>query len=313
MGRGIEIERKERIVKEREGNKRLLEDYKRFLADEKKAAANTLTSYLHDLNQLCDWLEQEGRGGLADLTSDTIQCYADWMEEQGRSPSTITRRLASVRSFCKWRCRKGELREDPTRPVKSRPAQHKLPGVLTGEEVERLLAQPDPADPKGCRDHAMLELLYATGIRVSELIALTVEDVSLHAGLLHCGGKKQERVIPIYPAAVRALRDYLLHVRPLMAAPEETVLFVNVNGVAMSRQGFWKIVKSYQEKAGITADVTPKTLRHSFAAHLLENGASVGDVQKMLGHGSRAATQVYVRLIDQRLKDSYNLAHPMAQ
>ena len=192
-------------------------------------------------------------------------------------------------------------------------AEKKLPSVLTGKEVELLLSQPVTADMKGYRDRAMLELLYATGIRVTELISLDISDARLSAGMIRCASGGRERMIPMYPAAVKALADYIDKVRDSMiASPEETALFVNVNGTRMSRQGFWKVVKHYQEKAGIEKDITPHTLRHSFAAHLLENGADLRSIQEMLGHADISSTQVYTKVVSHQLKDVYNKAHPRA-
>ena len=179
--------------------------------------------------------------------------------------------------------------------------------------MELLLEQPECTDLKGYRDRAMLELLYATGIRVSELIELDVDDLNLPGGVLRCFSKGKERVIPLYPAAIRALSEYITEVRPqLVDAVDETALFVNMNGERMSRQGFWKIVKCYQEKAGIVKDITPHTLRHSFAAHLLENGADLKSIQEMLGHADISATQIYTQVVNQRLRDVYSMAHPRA-
>ena len=190
--------------------------------------------------------------------------------------------------------------------------ERKCPEILTGREVELFLEQPKCVDEKGYRDHAMLELMYATGVRVSELIALNVEDVNLPAAFLRCGDEKRERIIPLYPRAVKALRDYIQVIRPRLTGQEETALFVNMNGQRMTRQGFWKLVKHYQAKAEITKDITPHTLRHSFAVHLLENGADLRSIQEMLGHADISSTQLYAHIIKQRLQDVYRKAHPLA-
>ena len=191
--------------------------------------------------------------------------------------------------------------------------ERKPPQVLTGKEVELFLDQPECTDLKGYRDRAMLELLYATGIRVSELIALNVDDLNLPGSMLRCVSKGKERMIPLYPAAVRALRDYVQNIRPqIVGSIDETALFVNMAGDRMSRQGFWKLIKYYQEKAGIQKDITPHTLRHSFAAHLLENGADLRSIQEMLGHADISSTQVYSRLLNQKIKAVYKKAHPRA-
>ena len=239
--------------------------------------------------------------------------YTDALIRRGKSPATVTRSVASIKSFYTCLVSWGVVEQNPAKGVATARVERKLPQVLTGQEVELFLEQPDCLEPKGCRDRAMLELLYATGIRVSELIALDVDDVNLPSGMLKCFGKGKERLIPLYPAAVRALKEYLRTVRPqLVDTAEETALFVNMNGERMSRQGFWKIIKFYQEKAGIQKEITPHTLRHSFAAHLLENGADLRAIQEMLGHADISSTQIYSRLVSQRIKDVYQKAHPRA-
>lgn len=208
---------------------------------------------------------------------------------------------------------KGNIEKSPVTKLVPDKATQKLPQILTSKEVELLLEQPECNDMKGYRDKAMLELLYATGIRVSELISLDVNDVNTSIGMLRCRGRNKERVIPMYPAAIKALKEYIEFIRPQMvAAPDEKSLFVNVSGERMSRQGFWKIIKSYQQKAKIDKDITPHTLRHSFAAHLLENGADLHSIQEMLGHADISSTQIYSQLVKNQLKDVYNKAHPRA-
>ena len=287
-----------------------LQEYGAFLTNEKHASDNTRASYLRDLNQFCAHL---GGEALPDVTSEEISAYLAWMDGQGKSAATITRTLASLRSFYSYLLTVGAVEQNPVKGVSSLKVERKLPEILTGREVELFLQQPRCVDDKGWRDHAMLELLYATGIRVSELISLQESDVNLSIQLLHvCSGRK-ERMIPLYPAAVKALSGYLLDVRPrLLADPAETALFVNMNGEPMSRQGFWKIIKHYQEMAGIEKDITPHTLRHSFAVHLLENGADLHAIQEMLGHADISTTQLYAQIIKKRLKDFYQKSHPRA-
>ena len=208
----------------------------------------------------------------------------------------------------------GEREENPVHDIHVEKAEKKLPQILTGQEVELLLAQPKCTDLKGYRDKAMLELLYATGIRVTELISLNITDVSLSGGFIKCTHNDKMRIIPLYPAAVNALSDYINNVRPkLIADPLETSLFVNLSGERMSRQGFWKIIKYYQQMAKIDKDITPHTLRHSFAAHLLENGADLRFIQEMLGHSDISSTQIYAQLVKQNLKSVYNKYHPKAR
>ena len=289
-----------------------LSGYERFLTEEKKASPNTLSSYLRDVRQYLDWLEEEGISPTQALHAD-VEAYTRSMTAKGKSAATVTRCQASLKSFYSWLIQIGQISENPARGLSQTKVERKLPHILTSREVELFLEQPDPSDAKGCRDKAMLELLYATGIRVSELIGLDVDDLNLPGGVLKCFSKGRERVIPLYPAAIRALGEYVHNVRPqLVESEDETALFVNMSGERMSRQGFWKIIKHYQEKAGIQKDITPHTLRHSFAAHLLENGADLHSIQEMLGHADISSTQIYTQVVSQKLKDVYNKAHPRA-
>ena len=290
----------------------LLTGYERYLKTEKKASANTLSSYLRDVCQYLHWLEGEGLSAVLAAQGD-VERYVKYLSGKGKSVATVTRSVASLRSFYNYLIGTGQVTVNPARGITSARVERKLPQILTGKEVDLFLDQPDPSDPKGCRDKAMLELLYATGIRVSELIGLDTDHVSLSVGFIRCSSRNRERIIPIYPAAVRALADYMDHVRPQMIEhPDERALFVNMSGERMSRQGFWKIIKHYQEKAEIHKDITPHTLRHSFAAHLLENGADLRSIQEMLGHADISSTQIYAQLVNQKIKDVYNKAHPRA-
>lgn len=289
-----------------------LKEYESYLKTEKKASLNTLSSYLRDIHQYAGWLEGENltaeQAGQAD-----VERYVKYLSAKGKSVATVTRSLASMKSFYNFLIGAGIVAINPVRGITPAKVERKLPQILTSKEVDLFLEQPDPSDAKGCRDKAMLELLYATGIRVSELIGLNLEHINLSAGFVRCVGRNKERIIPLYPAAVRALANYVTQVRPQMIEhPDEKALFVNMNGERMSRQGFWKIIKHYQEKAGIRKDITPHTLRHSFAAHLLENGADLRSIQEMLGHADISSTQIYAQLVNQKLKDVYNKAHPRA-
>lgn len=289
-----------------------LSGYETWLTHEKKASANTLSSYLRDVRQFSGWLESEGVG-ISQVTQEDVRQYAHFLSRKGKSDSTVVRSTASLKSFYNYMLM---IHAVPVNPVKgfspSKP-ERKLPEILTSREVDLFLEQPDASDEKGCRDKAMLELLYATGIRVSELISLDVQDVNLSVGFVHCIGKGTERIVPLYRAAVKALSNYINDIRPqLIGEPYEPALFVNMNGERMSRQGFWKIIKHYQEQAGINKVITPHTLRHSFAAHLLENGADLKSIQEMLGHADISSTQIYTRIINQKLRNVYAKAHPRA-
>ena len=208
----------------------------------------------------------------------------------------------------------GIIKDNPAEDIETPKVVKKMPPVLSLKEVEKLLAQPDTEDSKGIRDKAMLELLYATGIRVSELIELSVTDVNLQIGILHMHTGGRERIVPMYPAAVKAVADYLVNVRPVIVTDKtEDRLFTNMSGGSMSRQGFWKIIKHYSEKAGIKKDITPHTLRHSFAAHLLENGAQLKDIKEMLGHADISSTQVYAQFVKNKYTSAYARFHPLAR
>lgn len=286
--------------------------YGEYLVQEKRASQNTISSYLRDVTQFDKYLR--GRGaGLLEATGENVRDYMDWMQSQGKSAASATRFLASVKSFYNFQLFSGRVKANPAKGVSAAKVERKYPEILTSKEVELFLEQPQCIDAKGFRDHAMLELLYATGIRVSELTTLDLEDLNLAAGFVHCSSKGKERIIPLYRTAVKALQDYVWKIRPqLVPDEEEMALFVNMNGERMSRQGFWKIIKYYQEKAGIEKEITPHTLRHSFAVHLLENGADLRSIQEMLGHADISSTQIYSHMVKQKLQDVYHKAHPRA-
>ena len=292
--------------------KTYLATYESYLETEKHASANTVASYMRDLRQFASYAD-ERQLNVQDIRQSNVSTYLDYLSGQGKSAATVSRSLASLKGFFSYLVREAVIDRNPALNIATAKAEKKLPQVLTGKEVERLLAQPKCSDMKGYRDKAMLELLYATGIRVTELISLNLSDVNLAGSFIRCESKGKERIIPLYPAAVDALAVYIQNIRPKMIADiDETALFVNVSGDRMSRQGFWKIVKSYQEKAHIDKDITPHTLRHSFATHLLENGADLHSIQEMMGHRDISSTQVYAQLVKQHLKSVYNKSHPKA-
>ena len=285
--------------------------YEDYLIHTKHASDNTVASYMRDLRQYASYLGSEGIDVL-DADQDVVSGYMNSMKANGKSAATISRALASIKSLYIFAVQNREIEENPIHNIKIDKAEKKLPQILTGKEVELLLQQ-KVTEMKGCRDKAMLEVLYATGIRVSELIGLNIDDVSLPGSFIRCESGEKTRIIPIYPEALQSLHEYIDSVRPKMiAVPTEHSLFVNVSGERMSRQGFWKIIKYYQEKAHIDKDITPHTLRHSFAAHLLENGADLRSIQQMLGHSDISSTQVYTQLVKQNLKAVYNKYHPKA-
>ena len=294
-------------------NSECIEMFEKYLVEDKKASANTLSSYLRDIRQLGDFLDANGENGIVDASAEELSAYIEMLRSSGKSVATVSRSIASIKCLYAHLFIKQLITVNPAQGLVPDKSTQKLPEILTSKEVELLLEQPKCIDPKGYRDKAMLELLYATGIRVTELIDLNIQDVNLAAGVIRCASRNRERFIPMYQTAVKALNDYMNLVRPQMIAmPDEPALFVNVGGERMSRQGFWKIIKYYQKKANIEKDITPHTLRHSFAAHLLENGADIHAIQEMLGHADISSTQVYSQLVKKQLKDVYNKAHPRA-
>ena len=291
----------------------IIKAYENYLTKVKQASTNTIASYMRDIRQYSDWLEQQEHLGVVDAGQLNINHYMTHLQLEGRSGSTLSRNLASLKNFYSYLVTSGFVEHTPVTDVHIDRGEKKLPTILTGREIELLLAQPQCNDLKGCRDKAMLEILYATGMRVSELIELNLEDVNLEVGSIRWCGNKKTRTIPLYPGALRSLRVYLRDVRSSMIAdPDEQALFVNISGVRMSRQGFWKILKHYQATAHIEKELTPHTLRHSFAVHLLENGADLDSLQELMGHSDISSTQVYTQMVNQKLKSVYAKCHPKA-
>lgn len=291
----------------------LIRAYENYLTKVKQASGNTVASYMRDIRQFAEWLRDDQGIEVVEATQLNISQYLARLEEDGRSAATVSRNLASLKNFYAYVVSSGFLEQTPVIDIHVDRGEKKLPQILTGREIELLLSQPVCVDSKGYRDKAMLEVMYATGIRVTELIDLDVDDVNLEAGVIKCNGAKKTRVIPLYPAALRALSTYLTGIRSSMiATPDETALFVNISGERMSRQGFWKILKHYQAAAHIDKEITPHTLRHSFAVHLLENGADLGSLQELMGHSDISSTQMYTQMVNQKLKSVYEKCHPKA-
>ncbi len=291
----------------------LVSAYENFLLNIKHASANTVASYMRDIRQFYEYVVRMESLNLESADREMICRYTRHLASCGKSSATISRSIASLKSFYTYCCNEGFVSRNPVFEIPQQKAEKKLPQILTGREVELLLEQPKSTDMKGLRDKAMLETLYATGMRVSEMISLSISDVSLSGSFIKCEGNGKFRIIPIYPAAVKALTVYLDEVRPKMVSdPQEEALFVNMSGERMTRQGFWKIIKHYQETAQISKDITPHTLRHSFAAHLLENGADLHSLQEMLGHSDISSTQIYTQVVKQNLKGVYQKFHPRA-
>ena len=283
-----------------------------FLENDKKLSNNTLQSYKRDLKQFRRYIEgceiPYNR-----VNEETMKNYIEYLEELGKKPSTISRCIASIRSFYQYVLKKGKIKNDPTLHIQSPKIEKRVPCVLTSKEVELLLEQPKNVDLKGIRDKAMLEFAYATGMRVTEIISLDIDDVDFKNACVNCRKANKQRTIPLGQMSLKALKDYVDNARDILLKDEnEKALFVNVNGKRLTRQGFWKIIKYYKEQAHITKDITPHVLRHSFATHLLQNGADLKSIQLMLGHSDISSTQVYMQFQDEGIKNIYQKAHPRA-
>jgi integrase/recombinase XerD len=291
-----------------------IERFVEYLTVERGLSLNTLESYRRDLLAFASYLSEHFQLTVLDATQAHVVAYLGYLRNSGRATSTISRNLASLRSFFHFMVREEAMAADPTANLETPKVEKRLPKVLTVDEVERLLQAPDPRTPTGARDKAMLELLYATGIRVSELVSLQLRDLNLAAGFLRCVGKgSKERIIPVGQVAQAALLHYLESGRAkLVRNTGSQALFVNHMGVQMSRQGFWKILKKYSRAAQIVKHITPHTLRHSFATHLLERGADLRSVQEMLGHADISTTQIYTHVTRARMREVYANAHPRA-
>ena len=271
-----------------------IQEFVIYLRDVKKTSRNTEISYQRDLIQLEEYLRNQGIVEPDKVTKTSLNSYILYMEKSGKATTTISRELAAIKAFFHYQFKEGRIRRDPAELLKAPKVEKKAPVILSVEEVQSLLAQPEGKNAKEVRDKAMLELLYATGIRVSELINLQLSDINLSVGFLVCRDGQRERTIPFGKKASKALSAYLEQARSqLLKGQESDLLFTNCNGKAMTRQGFWKIIKYYGEKAGVQTDITPHSLRHSFAAHFLRSGADIQAVQAMLGHSDMATTQVY--------------------
>ena len=283
-----------------------------FLQDDKKLSENTLQSYKRDIKQYESYIQKTNQNYLK-VDEENIRDYLKYLQEIGKKSSTVSRNLASIRSFYQFLIRIKEINNDPTVNIQSPKVAKRVPSILTSKEVELLLEQPQDVDLKGIRDKAMLEFAYATGMRVTEIISLNIDDVNLEEGYVICRSGSKQRNIPLGSLSLKALKEYMEESRPYLIRDESiTALFVNVNGKRLTRQGFWKIIKYYKEQAHITKDITPHVLRHSFATHLLQNGADLKAIQTMLGHSDISSTQVYMQFQDEGLKNVYRKTHPRA-
>lgn len=288
-----------------------IDNYIDYLTTVKKSSQNTVQSYRRDLVKMDKFFESNGITNPEDVSQTIVRSYVLYMEGEKMSSATVSRSIASIRSFFIYLHDQGKIGDNPTEGIKPPKVEKKIPETLTIEEVNLLLDQPSGDTPKEIRDKAMLELLYATGLRVTELISLKVSDLNLSLSYIECHDRTKSRIIPIENAAKYALNRYMTEVRPSMCADSE-YLFTNVKGDEMSRQGFWKLIKSYAKKAGINKDITPHMIRHSFASHMVSNGADLASLQEMLGHSDISTTQIYLKGKSSKLKEVYDKAHPRA-
>lgn len=288
-----------------------IEEFIGYLHNTRGTSKNTEVSYERDLKKLERFLTEEKIESVEEVNATLLNSYVMYMERKNFAASSISRSIASIRAFFHFLCQTRSWKENPAEHLKAPKIEKKMPGILTIDEVDLLLKQPRENTAKGIRDRAMLELLYATGIRVSELISLTLKDINLKLGYITCSSGEKERVIPFGSAAKRSVEHYMEGARAeLLGSQESEMLFLNCSGKSMSRQGFWKVLKSYAEAAGIQQDITPHTLRHSFAAHLVQNGADLKSVQEMMGHSDISTTQIYMNMNMNKIRDVYMKAHP---
>ncbi|MGN0299643.1 MAG: site-specific tyrosine recombinase [Lachnospiraceae bacterium] len=286
-----------------------IQNFITYLHQEQKAPINTEVAYQRDLIKMADYLSKEGITDVQKVTKTSLQSYILYMQEQGSASTSISRAVASMKSFFHYAQNQGLIGQSPADGVKAPKLEKKIPQILTIEEMDCLLSQPTNHTAKEVRDKAMLELLYATGMRVTELLTLNCEDINMNVQCVTCHTRVGDRIIPFGSEAKRALREYLAIREEFVTDNTGNYLFLNCGGGRMSRQGFWKIIKYYAKEAGITKDITPHTLRHSFAAHMIANGADLKDVQEMMGHADISTTHVYVNMTKKKLQNSYN-AHP---
>ncbi|TDT61921.1 site-specific tyrosine recombinase XerD [Fonticella tunisiensis] len=290
---------------------KVINDFINELEHGKKLSKNTLESYSRDIRQFLEYLNDIGIS-FENVKRTNIIAYILHLQKMGKATSSISRSIASIRAFYRILVKNAIVMNDPTLNLESPKIEKKMPQILSIKEVEKLLSLPSNIDPKGIRDKAMLEILYATGIRVTELINLNLEDVNLDLGYIKCSGSR-ERIIPVGKIALKALEEYVNKSRGILQKnKKEKAFFLNFHGERMTRQGFWKIIKYYASVAGIDKEITPHTLRHSFAAHLIENGADLKSVQQMLGHSDISTTQIYAEVIKNRISDIYKKSHPRA-
>lgn len=290
---------------------KFVEQYRQSLVAS-NMSKNTASAYTSDIMRLVSYLKERKKQNMRKVSLEDVEAFVLQLQKEGKSASTIARYIASIKHFFTYLHSTGTVKENPVKAIKPPKQKRSYPDILTTEEVSKFLEQPSGSDPKTVRDRTMLELLYATGIRASELIALNVSDVNISVGYIKCKKRQEERIVPMGRVALNAMENYLHHIRKNIAKPNVQALFINMSGERMTRQGFWKIVKHYAKCADIEKEITPHTLRHSFAAHLLENGADLHSIQTMMGHSDLSSTQFYTKVVNRKIQDVYKKAHPRA-
>jgi len=283
-----------------------------YLKTERQMSVNTVESYTRDIRQYMEYIGNHGLVSFADAGESTVMTYLLMLQNHGKSNATVSRSLSSIRALYQYLLNDGEVRKDPTIKIEAPKSEKKFPSILSLKEIEKLINQPDAGSEAGLRDRAMLELMYATGLRVTELISLDIPDIRIDLGFVRCKGKNGGRIIPVGSMAKEAIQNYLSQVRGTMANEEEQALFVNYQGGRLTRQGFWKIIKRHTKEADIRKEITPHTLRHSFATHMIQNGADIHVLQELMGHSDISSTQMYIQMMDKKFKDEYMRAHPRA-
>lgn len=291
---------------------RCINEFEIFLRDQRKLSLNTLQAYKRDLKYFGIYLKNQNIEHYYYVSSVDLLTYVIHLKKEGKANATLSRNIATIRTFYSFLNNKGYIKHNPSLELESPKAEKKIPAVLTLQEVEKLISKPDTRTSIGKRDKAMIELLYATGIRVTELISLNLSDINTTMGYIRCKGTSKSRVIPLGSMASKAVDVYMKEGRNQLVDEVNEALFVNYYGKRITRQGFWKVVKRYSEEAGIDKNIAPHTLRHSFALHLVQNGADLKAVQEMMGHSDLTTTQIYLEMSNSKIKDVYEKAHPRA-
>ena len=292
-------------------NTLIISEFENFLINDKHVSSSTIASYKRDILGFAKFMDSL-KTDILSASRNHILSYILSMQNSGKANASVMRFIASVKSLYSFLFYKGTINKNPAQGITPPKAEKKIPQFLSHSEIDALLESPDVSTLKGLRDKAILEILYASGLKVTELITLKLKDIDTDLGYIKCSRGANIRIVPLGKPAISAAKSYIGIARPTMADHDESALFVNCGGHAMSRQGLWKLIKEYADKTGVRKSITPHSLRHSFAVHLLENGADLISIQEMLGHKDASSTQMYARMFHARLREVYNKAHPRA-